>query len=97
LNSLEEDGGQITSKGDEGRSHPVEVKFTRKNLRLFHRSCPGETSGQNSLWRIREVERTIGSLRSCGEVKHWIEQRCISLQPYGKCHFGILGILTTWS
>jgi hypothetical protein len=60
LNISKEDEGQTTSKGDEGRSHPVEVKFIRKNLGLFHRSCPGATSSRNSLWRICEVARTVG-------------------------------------
>jgi hypothetical protein len=60
LNTSKEDEGRTTSKGDEVRSHPVEVKFIRKNLGLFRRSFPGATSGRNSLWRIREVTRTMG-------------------------------------
>jgi hypothetical protein len=63
LNTSKEDGGRTTSKGDEGQSHLAEVKFRRENLGLFRRSCPGATSSRNSLWRIHEIARTIGSRR----------------------------------
>jgi hypothetical protein len=42
LKTSKEDGDRTTSKGDKGRSHPVEVKFRRYNICLFHRSCLGE-------------------------------------------------------
>jgi hypothetical protein len=41
LNTSKEDGGRTTSKGDEGRSHPAEVKFRRENIDLFCKSCQG--------------------------------------------------------
>jgi hypothetical protein len=61
--------GQTTSKGDKSQSHPAEVKFQWKNLGLFRRDYQGAMSGRNSLWKIHEITRTVGSR----EVTGWLE------------------------
>jgi hypothetical protein len=50
------------SKGDGGRNRHIEVKFRRENADSFgQKSLRSASGGQNSLWRTREVMRTIGS------------------------------------
>ena len=56
-------------KGEMKRSHFAGIKSRRRNLGLFRRSYQGATSGQNSLWRIPETVRTVGSWEVAGWLK----------------------------
>jgi hypothetical protein len=55
------------------------LSSSERTLVHFTEVVKEETSGRNSLWRIHEIARTVGSRRVAGEVKHWIEWRLISL------------------
>jgi hypothetical protein len=50
------------SKGDGGRNCLIEAKLRRENTELFgQESLRSASGGHNSLWRTREVARTVGS------------------------------------
>jgi hypothetical protein len=53
--------GGTNLKGDKGQIHPAEVKFIRENLGSIRRNRQGGSNSGNSLWRICEAARTIGS------------------------------------
>jgi hypothetical protein len=58
------------------KSSQQKLSSSERTLVHFTEVVKEETSGRNSLWRIHEIARTVGSRRVAGgEVKHWIEQQ----------------------
>jgi len=105
--SLQENFRRVSSfdiiKGETKQSHFARIKSRWRNLGLFHKSFQGATSSRNSLWRILEIIRTVGSRKVVGwllvntifslgskiNVGHW---SCFTQAVRSFCHFKSRGM-----